>query len=279
MKFYPSDWRADPMLRLCSLAARGLWCEMMCLMHEAEPYGSLLVNGKRIDKKQLASLVGVSERECTALLIQLTNAGVYSRDDDGTLYSRRMRRDKAKATKDKSNGKGGGNPALTNPPDKGGVNPPDNPPVKGGDKAQSPESRDQRSDSSDADASGAEAPRDFRSELFSIGLKKLATITGKGPGACRSFVGKCLKASGDDAIVVLGLIEDAERNQVINPSAWIAARLKPVEIRNGKAQIGGSIVTAGHELSAHYAREAAAERAARDDLEAGPDDVLRVRAE
>jgi hypothetical protein len=47
MKFYPSDWRSDPMLRLCSLAARGLWMEMMCLMHEAEPYGSLLVNGTR----------------------------------------------------------------------------------------------------------------------------------------------------------------------------------------------------------------------------------------
>jgi len=45
MKFYPADWRSDPMLRLCSLAARGLWAEMICLMHEAEPYGSLLVNG------------------------------------------------------------------------------------------------------------------------------------------------------------------------------------------------------------------------------------------
>jgi hypothetical protein len=46
MKFYPADWRADAMLRLCSIAARGLWAEMMCIMHDAERYGSLLVNGR-----------------------------------------------------------------------------------------------------------------------------------------------------------------------------------------------------------------------------------------
>ncbi|UGY18610.1 DUF1376 domain-containing protein [Bradyrhizobium septentrionale] len=79
---------------------------------------------------------------------------------------------------------------------------------------------------SDANASGAEAPPDHRKRLFSEGLAKIAAMTGKGPDACRSFVGKCLKAAGDDAVIVLGLIEDAERNRVVDPSAWIAARLK-----------------------------------------------------
>lgn len=86
---------------------------------------------------------------------------------------------------------------------------------------------------SEANASGAGAP-DHRKRLFSEGLSKLAAMTGKGPDACRSFVGKCLKASSDDAVTVLGLIEEAERNQVVDPSAWIAARLKPSEIVNGK---------------------------------------------
>jgi Mn-dependent DtxR family transcriptional regulator len=90
---------------------------------------------------------------------------------------------------------------------------------------------------SDANASGAEAPIDHRKRLFDEGLKKLAAMTGKGPDACRSFVGKCLKAASDDAVTVLGLIEDAERNQVVNPSAWIAARLKPVEISNGRRTV------------------------------------------
>lgn len=79
---------------------------------------------------------------------------------------------------------------------------------------------------SEAKASGANAPRDVRSELFNRGLETLARLTGKGPDACRSFVGKCLKAASDDAVTVLGLIEDADRNRVADPSAWISARLK-----------------------------------------------------
>lgn len=96
---------------------------------------------------------------------------------------------------------------------------------------------------SDAYASGAAAPSDPRTRLFRDGLAMLANITGKGPDACRAFLGKCLKAASDDAIVVLGLIEDAARNQVANPSAWIAARLKPQENAHGKAQ-GGSLLAA-----------------------------------
>lgn len=79
---------------------------------------------------------------------------------------------------------------------------------------------------SEPSGSGAEAPRDFRSELFGRGLETLSRITGKGKDACRSFVGKCLKAASDDAVTVLGLIEDADRNRVVDPSAWISARLK-----------------------------------------------------
>ena len=97
MKFYPSDWRADPALRSCSIAARGLWIEMMCIMHEAKPYGSLLIKSQRIDKKRLASLCGIPEKECVALLLELEGFGVFGRDEDGTVYSRRMRRDHARA--------------------------------------------------------------------------------------------------------------------------------------------------------------------------------------
>jgi len=74
--------------------------------------------------------------------------------------------------------------------------------------------------------SDAVASVDHRKRLFDEGLPKLARMTGKGQDSCRAFVGKCLKAAGDDAVIVLGLIDDAERNQVADPSAWIAARLK-----------------------------------------------------
>lgn len=134
LKFYPTDWRADPALRSCSIAARGLWIEMLCIMHEAEPYGSLLIKGQRIDKKRLASLCGISEKECVSLLMELESFGVFEREQNGTIYSRRMRRDAEKALKDKANGKLGGNPKV-----KEGVNPPVNAEVK----AQIPEARSQ----------------------------------------------------------------------------------------------------------------------------------------
>lgn len=87
---------------------------------------------------------------------------------------------------------------------------------------------ERKKDADSADAlSDAGASIDHRQRLFREGLAKLANLTGKGPDACRSFVGKCLKAAEDDAVIVLGLIEDAERNRIIDPAAWIVARLKP----------------------------------------------------
>lgn len=139
MKFYPSDWRADPALRMCSVGARGLWMEMLCIMHEAEPYGSLRVNGRAVTDQQLAALAGSSVKEVSTWLSELDTAGVFSRDDEGAIISRRMQRDKAKADADKSNGRRGGNPKL-----RMGVNPHDNPPVGEGDKAQKPEARSQK---------------------------------------------------------------------------------------------------------------------------------------
>lgn len=109
---------------------------MLCIMHEAVPYGSLRVNGKGVNDRQLAVLAG---GDVADLLTELEDAGVFSRDDEGVIISRRMQRDKAKADTDKANGKRGGNPGL-----KTGVNPP----VKGEDKAQKPEARDQSSDAS-----------------------------------------------------------------------------------------------------------------------------------
>lgn len=159
MKFYPSDWRADPALRSCTIAARGLWVEMLAIMHEAEPYGSLLINGARVDKKRLAALAGIREAECSVLMLELEGFGVFSRDNDGTIYSRRMRRDAAKAIKDKENGKKGGNPTV-----KGGVNPPVKPEVK----AQKPEATAKEDRIGDAGASCfTEASKALASTLWS----------------------------------------------------------------------------------------------------------------
>lgn len=87
LKFYPSEWRGDPRLRMCSIAARGLWMEMLCVMHEADPRGFLVVNGAPLNERQVANLAGVSIDEATGLLEELEAAGVFSRDDNGVIYN------------------------------------------------------------------------------------------------------------------------------------------------------------------------------------------------
>ena len=42
-QFYPESWRTDAELRSCSLAARGLWIDLMCVMHQCKPYGHLVL--------------------------------------------------------------------------------------------------------------------------------------------------------------------------------------------------------------------------------------------
>ena len=158
LKFYPSDWRAEPSLRICSVAARGLWIEIICIMHDAEPCGSLVIGGAQVTVSQLAGLIGASQRQTQTLFDELERAKVFSRDQDGTIFSRRMRRDIAKADRDKANGGRGGNPKLKGG-DKGGVNPP----VKGQDKAQKPEARNQKPEA--RAASAASAPPTDRSAL------------------------------------------------------------------------------------------------------------------
>lgn len=110
MKFYFGDWRTDPRLKMVSRAARSLWLDMLSLMHNAEPYGFLLVDGVAPSQEQLARLVGDSERDVRKWLNELVSAGVPSivghdmphdvlalvppNLPGGTFLSRRMLRDR-----------------------------------------------------------------------------------------------------------------------------------------------------------------------------------------
>ncbi|RIJ15977.1 hypothetical protein D1227_06300 [Henriciella mobilis] len=155
MKFYPSDWRSDPKLRLVSMAARGLWMEMICLMHEAEPYGELRVAGVPLKPAQLARQVGEPVEMVTAWLQELLEADVYSVRKNGVIFSRRMEKDENRRRKLRENGKKGGNPALRKQTE--------NPPLDNqADKTQKPEARDQSKSSVESarEAVPADAIRD-----------------------------------------------------------------------------------------------------------------------
>ena len=97
MKFYPVDWRADPRLRLCSLAARGLWIDLMTYMHEGEPYGHLTIDGVPPPTDGIAALVGRPVNEVRKALAELEARRVFDRAESGAIVSRRMVRDKERS--------------------------------------------------------------------------------------------------------------------------------------------------------------------------------------
>jgi hypothetical protein len=99
MKFYPRDWRGDQALRAVSIAARGLWMECLCVMHEASPYGHLVLNGAPVEAPILARMTGTTEEEVKALMAELAQAGVSSVTRGGVVFSRRMVTDFARANK------------------------------------------------------------------------------------------------------------------------------------------------------------------------------------
>ena len=111
-QFYPADWLRDTALRSCSTGARGLWMDMICFMHEGNPYGHLKVGNKVILAFNLASMVGATLEDVEGWLEELHQAGVYELGAGGEIYSKRMVRDETLRNKRAEGGKLGGNPAL-----------------------------------------------------------------------------------------------------------------------------------------------------------------------
>jgi hypothetical protein len=200
IKWYPTDWRADPRLRMCSLSARGLWIELIGYMHEGEPYGHLTINGISPAIEDVASLVGRPLGEVRKAWAELEQRQVFSREG-GAIYSRRMVRDKAKAEKDRQNGKGGGNPKLRGEV-KEGVNPQD--------KAHIPEARSQKEDA-------APAAPDPEVELFRRGRE----VLGKQAGG---LISKLLAAKQKNIPLARAAIEQASTKS--DPREYIGAIIR-----------------------------------------------------
>lgn len=91
--FYPNDWLNDLALRGCSPATRGIWVDLLCIMHEGTPYGHLADATGALSSKFIASRCGVTVKGLASILQELEVHEVFSRTDEGTIFSRRMVRD------------------------------------------------------------------------------------------------------------------------------------------------------------------------------------------
>jgi hypothetical protein len=100
---------------MCSYAARGLWLDMLSIMGmNDQRRGYLETNGSPLkDPREIARLTGGDTTEVNRLLAELEKAGVFSKEDSGCLYSRRMVRDeRLRVVSSAAGSKGGGNPIL-----------------------------------------------------------------------------------------------------------------------------------------------------------------------
>ena len=75
-QFYPADWQANSNLRRCTHEEKGIWIDVMCLLHDQEEYGV-----SRWPLKEIAQAVGCS----VAKLKGLVAKGVIKGADTGDL--------------------------------------------------------------------------------------------------------------------------------------------------------------------------------------------------
>jgi predicted transcriptional regulator len=96
-KFYPTDWKSDDALKLCSASSRGVWIEMLCICHNATPYGHFVLDGQPVTDTQLSVLTGIPVDQIAQALGELASRGIFSRTSKGVIYSRKLVRDEKKS--------------------------------------------------------------------------------------------------------------------------------------------------------------------------------------
>lgn len=179
MKWYPGDWRADPLVRACSELSRYVWFEMLGIMHEAQPRGFLLIGRRPVSPATLAAIIGSTLAVVEPALAELEGNGVFSKNARGIIYSRRMIRDEKRLAANARGGRKGG--VLSRDEGKGifatppptpphtphatpGPTPPATPELKAESRArggQIPDTRYQKPEAAQQPASAREARRSW----------------------------------------------------------------------------------------------------------------------
>ena len=227
-QFYPADWRKDMALQSCSIAARGLWVDMLCVAHECEPYGHLTVNGKPMTAAQIGRHTGLTQREAEKLIAELDGAGVTSRTAEGTIYSRRMVRDEDLRNRRAEGGKAGSEHGIKGaeygvkggrPANGRGVS---EPPLK-----PPPSSSSSSSASaipSEANASAPVAPDPTpREVVFALGLPMLMAASVPEERG-RNFLGLLLRCNEVGAVA--DAVQRCAKEGAIQPIAYLQGCLK-----------------------------------------------------
>lgn len=263
-QFYPADWLKNTALQLCSVAAQGLWINMMCIAHDCQPYGHLTTDYKPMNPAQIARLTRLGRQQSERLLAELRDAGVFSETADGTIFSPRMVRDEVvrnnrgaagfaggeHGIKGAKYGVNGGRPprqpqgGASNPPSVERIersNPPNNPPPSSSfspsSTSSSPKIEEPDSVPDGTGAGGAVPPAlslvqaklkltDPDEIIFGYGVP-LLVHAGTPDKAARSFLGKLRKLHGDAPVIEKLRFLVAKKPAIAQPLEWLAKALPP----------------------------------------------------
>lgn len=218
--------------------------DLICVMgtNKGADYGFLIINGRQPSIEQIARLVGEPVEQLQIWLAELESNGVYSRDKRRAIYCRRM----VRAEKFRRNGRLGGNPKILK----------DN---RNSDRLNlTPNLEDSKTQDSlfpeetKKEVSSGPAPPadDPRQRLFDAGRRTLQRIAGMGEDSARAMIGRWLRDVGDSATTVLGAIDDADRNNVIDPRSYISKLIQNAKgasdgRRNGNSSEAAAKLVAG----------------------------------
>lgn len=228
-QFYPGDWQRNANLRRCSPAARGVWVDVMCLMHDSDEYGVLRWPLKEIAQACGASMAHVRELVDKSVLKGSDKAAIEAyvyvprsgrKDGDPVTlldtqpgpiwYSSRMVKDEYVRTIR-------GESSRFSEPPKDAPKPPK------GDGSTSA-SAFATAVNSEPNGSGGKPPTP-EEIIFSYGLS-LLTNAGTAEKQARSFLGGLRK--GRDDVEVVNALRDCIRAKPLQPLEWLAAALPPV---------------------------------------------------
>ncbi len=83
-QFYPADWQANPNLRRCTHEEKGLWIDVMCLLHDQEEYGVI-----RWPLDEIATAVGSTAKKLRGLITKGVLKGADKGNCEPFIYTPR----------------------------------------------------------------------------------------------------------------------------------------------------------------------------------------------
>lgn len=233
-QFYPADWRNNAKLRRCSPAARGVWVDVLCILHDSDEYGVL-----RWPLADIAQAAGATAKLLRELVAKGVLKGADSCAEAFVFAPRHGGKDGDPVTLVESSSgpcwycsrfvrdeyvrqRRGANTRFSD----------DNPPPKKAPKAEpkvgigdnkgygASSSSSVKQELLDPTGLGAAAPVD---PLWHTGLSFLVR-KGVPEKSARSFLGKLKQAVGDMAAGAL--LAEAESDDITDPVPWLQAAAK-----------------------------------------------------